>query len=83
MSKKEQRRRRNARVRDQEAQDAFCPTPTKTRFEDMSDAISTMAFNGLRVKDGWTVYQCSCGWWHLSSRGTGRLISDQFHPVTA
>ena len=77
MSRKEKLRRQ----RDRHVTTAIsCPHPSKTRFRDVSDAIAALVFHGLSVKDGWTTYECRCGFWHLSSKGTGRLISETVNP---
>ena len=62
MSKKEQKRRKNQRSRPT----LGCPTPSKTPFATVDDAIRNLILHGY-AGQGQGVYECRCGFWHRTS----------------
>ena len=49
-----------------------CPTPIKTAYSSFENAIHSINRAGNAGK-GWGVYECICGWWHVTSQ-PGRLV---------
>ena len=83
MSRKERRARARHAQQMNDARMYVCPTPGKHPFPDSDVAVAAMVRHGFTVKDGWAVYHCACGWWHLTSKGGGRLFVEQYSSAVA